>query len=269
MRHWMRVAALLAAASWMPLATQASAIRQGVDELAAAAGPHRLIVLGEAHGTREIPDLVEALVAHYAAEGPVLLALEVRRGEHAVLARYLDAADHRRFSELRQREAWSRPPEDNDGRRTQDMLDLVEAMRRLRAAGRDVALFPYDIEGPSGGSQARDRAMAEYLRRGFAALPRGRMLVLTGNVHAMLFKPRYCQQCQTPMTSYLHDLGPYSVDIVARAGSSWGCRDRCGPMAVLAQPGLQTGPVATGSIQPFHFKLVLPTFTPANLVGAE
>ena len=98
------------------------------------------------------------------------------------------------------------------------------------------------------------------------ALPRGRMLVLTGNVHAMLFKPGYCRQCQTPMTSYLRDLEPYSVDIVARAGASWGCSDACGPVAVQARPGLRTGLDAPGSKQPFHFKLVLPAFTPANLV---
>lgn len=98
------------------------------------------------------------------------------------------------------------------------------------------------------------------------ALPRGRMLVLTGNVHAKLFKPGYCRQCQTPMTRYLRDLEPYSVDIVARAGASWGCSDACGPVAVQARPGLRTGLVAPGSKQPFHFKLMLPAFTPANLV---
>lgn len=45
------------------------------------AGDHRLLVLGEFHGTRETPLLVRQLVDGYSRTGPVLLALELPRGE--------------------------------------------------------------------------------------------------------------------------------------------------------------------------------------------
>jgi hypothetical protein len=43
------------------------------------AGEHRLLVLGEFHGTRETPLLVRQLVDDYSRNGPVLLALELPR----------------------------------------------------------------------------------------------------------------------------------------------------------------------------------------------
>ena len=59
------------------LATGDPAIVAAAAQIAAHAGKHRLIVLGELHGTRQIPALTAALVAHHVAQGPVTLALEV------------------------------------------------------------------------------------------------------------------------------------------------------------------------------------------------
>ncbi len=54
------------------------------------AGDHRLLVLGEFHGTRETPLLVRELMEAYAADGtPVRLALELPTDENAALATYL------------------------------------------------------------------------------------------------------------------------------------------------------------------------------------
>lgn len=51
------------------------------------AGDHRLLVLGEFHGTRETPLLVRQLVDGYSRTGPVLLALELPRGGNPHAAR--------------------------------------------------------------------------------------------------------------------------------------------------------------------------------------
>lgn len=54
------------------------------------AGEHRILVLGEFHGTRETPLLVRELMEAYAADGtPVRLALELPTDENAALATYL------------------------------------------------------------------------------------------------------------------------------------------------------------------------------------
>ena len=120
MRQWM-CAAVVAWLAAFPVLAQAPA----ADEIVAAAGTHRLIVLGEKHGTVEIPALVADLAARYADEGPLLLALEVRRSEHVALSNYLRAGDAR-VGTLRRRAAWSMPPERNDGRRSEAMLAVMK-----------------------------------------------------------------------------------------------------------------------------------------------
>jgi hypothetical protein len=68
MKRWGWTMALAAA---MACATASAAVPEGQDEVATRvvthAGDHRLIVLGELHGTRETPLLVQALMEIYAA----------------------------------------------------------------------------------------------------------------------------------------------------------------------------------------------------------
>jgi len=146
------------------------------------------------------------------------------------------------------------------------MLDLVESLRRLRVEGHDVAVVPFDIApGEFVDSAARDRDMASYLRAAFNALPRGRMLVLTGNVHAMRKPPvmiddrRYRTAAQL-----LADLEPYSVQLTASSGEFWACSmGSCGV-------GRMTAPMRSGVFgDQFHFWYALPEYTVARLIGED
>lgn len=148
------------------------------------------------------------------------------------------------------------------------MLDLIEDMRRLRAAGRDIAVLAYDMnpDTPRADAGARDRVMAQTVRAGHAALPRGRLLVLGGNVYAMLERPSYAPpQMPTPMGAHLRDLAPASVRIGAGRGRSWACFGArpCGPLAADRSPG-RTGPQPL----PYTFGVMLERFTLARLIGA-
>lgn len=232
------------------------------------AGEHRLVLLGEKHGTREIPLLVHTLVAAYAEEGPVVLGLEVPHGEHGALMSYLDSdGGGAARAALHSTAFWTRADDQHDGRRSHDMLDLLEALRVARQAGRAISLLPDDID-PDGtlGYHARDEAMARTLRSALAELPVGRLVVLSGNVHAMLDKPSDAPaQMQQPMGSYLRDLDPYSLDIVAREGEFWACIERCGP--VQASGGALANQADDNGI--WHFRIVLPRFSVARLIGAD
>ena len=69
--------------------------------------------------------------------------------------------------------------------------------------------------------------MAGRIRAAFETLPSGRLLVLSGNVHAMVAKPGYAPpEKQDPMGSYLRDLDPWSVDSPPRRASSGLARAR-------------------------------------------
>ena len=256
--------------AWMLIAPAASAQHgreAAAEELVAAVADHRLVLLGEMHGTREIPMLVGDVVERMSRSEPVLLALEIHSGEHARLAAYMDGDGSAAQREsLRKSPFWSVAPERNDGRRSEDMLDLVERVRGLRESGRDVAILPFDVSGGvSRGSQWRDQAMAAHLRSAYGALPRGRLLALTGNVHAMRERPGYAPpQLQEPRGAYLQDLAPLSVEISAREGAFHACTvDGCGPVPV--------GHAGTAGAQrdgsPFHHRIVLLRFTPARQVG--
>jgi len=239
-------------------------------EILDASGESRLIVIGEMHGTREVPDLVAALVEKYSAQGPLVLALEMARTEHDALARYLasDGAAAERDG-LQRRPYWSIADGSNDGRRSIDMLDLIESMRALKAAGRDVAIAPYDIPpGTYRSTEDREHSMASYLHSIHRALPRGRMLVLTGNVHAML-QPHALPGIGTtiePMTYHLRGLQPYSIKISASTGEVWGCRSQhaCGPNPYSGSG--KSGPWR-GATGRHHYQVVLPIFSIARLTG--
>lgn len=190
MKRWLWMAVMVAS---MVCGTAAAVPAGGVGDTATQivtlAGNHRLVVLGEYHGTAETPLLVADLMERYSRDNAsVRLGLELPMSENAALARYLrsngdaDARDALRTSPF-----WRVKDGQHDGRRSRDMLALIEALRKLRMQGRDVGVAGYDVEtGSADSSEQRDAAMAVHLRQQFNALPvAARMLVLTGNVHAM------------------------------------------------------------------------------------
>lgn len=126
----------------------------------------------------------------------------------------------------------------HDGRRSRDMLALIETLRTLRMQGRDVGVAGYDMEtGSADSSEQRDAAMALHLRQQFNALPAAaRMLVLTGNVHAMRTPPSDAPpEFQRPMSAYLLDLPLYSVRLEALRGHFGGCMSRCRALKLADQ----------------------------------
>lgn len=243
----------------------------GIDEAVRAVQAHaagrRLVLLGESHGTRETPDFVHALVSAESASGPVVLALEIPYHEQRSLDAYLrSSGDAAARGLLRRRAFWQRSDVHHDGRRSEDMLDLVEDIRRLRARGRDVALLAYDMSpaAPRRDRDARDRFMAHVVRAAHDALPRGCVLVLGGNVHAMLERSAYAPpEMQTPMGAHLRDLEPASVRIGARGGHAWVLRGGRG-QPVPADRIERNGPLPL----PYTYGASLERFSVARLIGA-
>jgi len=240
-----------------------------VDTLVRESGEHRLVVLGEMHGTREVPLLAGDLVERWSRTGPVLLALEIPAGEHAALRAVVTGGGTDTLIDgLQQRPWWRIAAADNDGRRSEDVLALIGRVGRLRRAGHDVAILPFDPRSRRcfelGNCEA---AMAHVIRRAHAALPRGRIVVVTGNVHAMRQRPHNAAALfpQMSMTALLRDLAPLSIDIAAKHGEFWACvdEDACGPAPVASPRDAGRQP----DDAPFDYRLVLPAFTPIRQVG--
>jgi hypothetical protein len=157
----------------------------------------------------------------------------------------------------------------HDGRRNADMLDLFEAVRRLRSEGRNVALLAFGMNADTHrrDHDARNRFMAHVARSAVHALPRRRVLMLAGHVHAMLERPCSAPpQMPTPTGVFLRDPGPATVRIAAKTGHSRACRRSatCGPVPA------GTSPRRTGAHPPPHaFGVMLERFTVAWLMGAS
>lgn len=249
-------------------AAPTTAVDVAAQELIEAAADSRIVVLGELHGTREVPELATVLAKRYAEQGPLVLAMEVSQSEQRSLERSITAPNGQWREELRQRRYWRMAPERSDGRRNEQLLDVVEALRLLRASGREVAVLAFDPRpGGSPGSAGRERDMAASLRAAYAALPRGRILVITGNFHARAYKRADAPpELPDPMASHLADLQPYLVDVTARQGHFRAClrSGQCGP---LPAHGIgRSGPLSRGASEAYDYRVVLERFTPATLI---
>ena len=243
MKRWLWMAVIAAS---MVCGTAAAAPTGGVGntatQIVTLAGDHRLLVLGEYHGTAETPLLVAHLMERYSRDNaPVRLGLELPMSENAALARYLRSnGDADAKEALRTSPFWRVKDNQHDGRRSRDMLALIEALRVLRAEGRDIGVAGYDIEISAYDSDVdRDAEMATHVRQQFNALPAGtKMLVLTGNVHAMRhpFADAPPEMKHRTMASYLLDLPLYSVRVEALRGEFWGCMKPCRALTLRELP---------------------------------
>lgn len=255
-------------------ASQASAPKaSALDLLLQAIGGHRMALLGEMHGTQEAPALAGQLVSHYAAaHDPVLLGLEIDHDEQADVDRFLASnGDARARTSLLAAAHWLAP---FDGRDSEAMFELIDHVRRLRAAGADVRIVYFDHSDSD--MDRRNRRMADTLRAAAARNPGAMLLVLTGNVHAMTHRPPgdlYMdgKRIEPPMTvgRYLADLRPVSFDIGAASGEYWACtggqckRQGVRLQAPIANPALEAQAPTDSA---WDFALTLPDFhasTPA------
>jgi hypothetical protein len=249
-----------------PAATR-DPIAAAADLLVAKAGAHRLLLLGETHGTRECPQLAGLLAERYAQQGPVRVALELSTSIDAALQRYMASN-----GSLKARKAlladgyWHKPKSESDGRRNFEVVNLLETLRALRVQGNAVSVQAIDIgiDQPVG-AEKRDQAMAQFVRTAFTALPaNAHLLVFAGNVHAMKARPSFAPpEMQTPMGAHLLDLDPYSVRINAGGGEFWACVDgHCGP-----QPQPENPVASVESSDPsYDFLVAVPRFSLARLV---
>ncbi len=190
--------------------------------------PASLVLLGEMHGTNEIPYVVAELACEAATAGQrVTVGVELGRGEQAALERYLDSPgtpdDQRR---LFAGAFWNRPYQ--DGRSSQAMAAMLERLRLLKSAGLGIRVVAYDVPGLEG--NLHEEGMAQNLLQDRAAHPQDTYLVLTGNVHARTVAGVPWDPHFVPMGLLLQQREPdlRAVDAEYAPGRAWTCK--------LAQP---------------------------------
>ncbi|AGC43764.1 hypothetical protein MYSTI_02448 [Myxococcus stipitatus DSM 14675] len=149
--------------------------------------PGGLVLLGEMHGTQEVPRFTGQVACLAAAKGmTVRVGLEIPEEEQVSLDAFLAAGDATRAQEeLLLRPFWVRDIQ--DGRSSQAMLQLLAQLRDLRRAGAKLVVFAFDDE-LKGVAESRDSRMAKRIGAAVERLPGELTLVLTGNLHALVNK---------------------------------------------------------------------------------
>lgn len=206
-----------------------------VDVPVEALPPHGTLLLGELHGTREIPAFVGRVMAAVSAREPVVLALEIHEERGPALQAFLasdGSADARR--RLLTDEWWQSPYQ--DGRRSVAMLELLEAVRTLRAGGRRIEVVA--IDHSNGDAEAREEAMARNVIAARRAHPDAALIVHAGNLHTskreVKFRPGFAWMAMRVAAA---GIPLVSLDARYADGTAWICRS-----AVAAECGAEFTP---------------------------
>lgn len=210
----------------------------------AITGAPRLVLLGETHGTVEVPRFVGQLACRAARAGrPVAVGLEIPADEQRRIDAYLDSdgSGEAKAALMRGgfwRRAWQ------DGRSSAAMVALIDQLRQLKQEGRAVNAFAFDVRGMGG--NRRQQMMAKQVIAARARHPEALTLVLTGNVQARVVKGTEWDAALHPMGARLLSTEPemLSLDAHYSGGHAWTCRLASATETVCAS-GLVPAPQRT------------------------
>ncbi|WP_211487048.1 hypothetical protein [Corallococcus exiguus] len=211
--------------------------------------PGLTLLIGEQLGSNEVPEVVGHVVCQAAQSGlAVTLGLSIPDTEQARVNAYLSSpgapADQDALLEGR---FWTRTYQ--DGRSSRAVMELIDRVRALRAAGLRVTVVAYDTDLMNGSE--RDAALAQVWTKRRAVKPDEVQVVLAGNTHTQMEKGTQWDPSFTPMAHLMKENRSLVVlDMSYAQGTRWGCdlnRDSklvCGIVgatpapAVAARPGL-------------------------------
>lgn len=201
-----------------------------------------LVMLGEMHGSHEIPAFVGTLACHGAAQGlAVRVGLELPLTERDAVARYLASeGSESDVAALLQGEFWQRS--EQDGRSSAAMLALLERVRVLKAAGAPLDAFAFD-RIPQGSWNERDAAMAAEILARSEAEPDALVITLSGNLHTRATTGLPWDPEALPMAQHVRATraDARTLDLRHGGGSVWACwmvedAMTCGPMETSSPP---------------------------------
>lgn len=192
-----------------------------------------VVFFGELHGNMETPEAFLAAICHYLElqEGDVRVALEFQSDMRCSLDRFM-ASDggSEAVQEFLHHPFWQRGNSFPDGRSGVAMLNLVDALRELRASTpRLVSVSP--IAGKWKDKRVRyfgassNAVMAANITHLSGESDHDIVLVLIGNMHARL-TPHESLDYLIPAASLVEgDVA--SVLVLPESGESWNCQRGC------------------------------------------
>ncbi|NPC68599.1 hypothetical protein HPP05_02415 [Corallococcus exiguus] len=192
----------------------------GLKKLAKAGG---VMLLGELHGTQEVPRFIAQSVCQLVTSGmPVTVGLELPvENEDRISAFLQSQGGDVDWLKLMESPFWRSPYP--DGRGSEAVANMLEQLRHLRARGLDVAVFVYDHPKLSG--QQREDALTKTVLAQVKAKPERFHLVMSGNIHPRTAKGLPWDKQYKPMGYLLKDQveDVTALDMAYDSGTAWIC----------------------------------------------
>ena len=219
----------------------------------------RVIVLGETHGTREVPALIAELACHLSDGARVLVGIELPHWLNENIAAFVRG---RIGAGTFLADDYWRPPM-QDGRQSRAMIEMLRRLRGITAGGRQIDVLGFDdaevyFEGKSAPQATRDELMASNVLRFRREGAYDFVLTLVGSAHARRVAPP-----SRTMVDHLPRDETLTVAIsFLRGGEAWTCAyGRCGIGPVPRRGERPVHRLTRLKRGPFDAELVLPEAT--------
>ncbi|NOK37616.1 hypothetical protein HMI49_30900 [Corallococcus exercitus] len=203
-----------------PAFTECGAPIIGLKAQAKAGG---VLLLGELHGTQQVPRFIAQAACQLTVEGtPVSVGLELPVENQERITTFLQSQGGEvDWLKLMEAPFWRSPYP--DGRGSEAVANMLEQLRQLRAQGLDVAVFVYDH--PKLNGQQREQALAATVLKEVEAGPTRFHLVVSGNIHPRTSKGLPWDKQYQPMGRLLAARLKHVValDVAYDSGSAWIC----------------------------------------------
>lgn len=204
------------------------------------------IVVGESHGTQEMPKFAGELACHFVKSGEtVLLGLEMPSSlQTAINAYHASEGSIEQKRELLRHPFWMYTAD--YGMASQAIFELLELSRKLKMQGFDIKPFAYDESlkdraeklSPNEKSDfVRDFQMAHNIALRSAQYENARLIILSGNNHVR-------KNQSSSMVFYLSKMQSiFSIGFSDLGGTAWQCTGKtrelvsCGSQHVKASVG--------------------------------
>ena len=182
-----------------------------------------VMMLGELHGTQEVPRFVAQSACQVASSGtPMTVGLELPVENQQRVRTFLrSAGTDDDWLKLMEAPFWRSPFP--DGRSSEGMANLLEQLRRLRVQGLDVDAFVFDH--PKAQGQEREIAMAETVLAHVRKGPDRFDMVVAGNIHPRTEEGLPWDKKYKPMGMLIAKEvdDTIALDMAYNSGTAWIC----------------------------------------------
>ncbi|RYZ34259.1 MAG: hypothetical protein EOO71_39600 [Myxococcaceae bacterium] len=196
---------------------------QDIIGLKARAKAGGVMLLGELHGTQEVPRFIAQATCQLVTSGtPVSVGMELPvENEERIITFLKSEGGEEDWLKLMEAPFWRSPYP--DGRGSEAVANMLEQLRQLRSRGLDVEAFAYDHPKLSG--QKREDALTETVLGHVKAGPARFHLVVSGNIHPRTAQGLPWDKQYQPMGRLLKAQlkNVLSLDMAYNSGSAWIC----------------------------------------------